>query len=136
MDPGHETGFAVGEITDGKLVVTSHGWSPWKQFLLALYNTEVQYDTFVYESWRLRAAEARSLIGSDLQSSQCIGGIKLIAWTRSIKLVTQEPSDKPTANRWLAKAGVVLPSSPVEHNRDGLRHLYYYFYKNHPEALK
>ena len=131
VDPGIDTGVARGlRNGDGTLEVQFHGWMPWKQFLLALYNSVLDYDTLVYESWRLRAKEARSLIGSDLQSSQCIGGIKLIAWTRNIKLVTQEPSDKPTANRWIEAHGIVLPDSPVEHNRDALRHLYYYHYKN------
>ena len=128
IDPGHETGWARGMILNDRLTVTGHGWTPWKEFVMALYNTKEEYDTIVYESWRLRAAEARSLIGSDLQSSQAIGAIKLVAWTRGIKLVTQEPSDKSTANRWIAAAGITLPKSDVEHNRDALRHLYYYYF--------
>ena len=131
IDPGIETGYAVGRINGkGKLDVLKHGWMPWKEFVVSLHNSTVDYDTFVYESWRLRAKEARSLIGSDLQSSQCIGAIKLVAWTRGIRLVTQEPSDKPTANKWIAAAGIDLPRSEVDHNRDALRHLYYYAFKN------
>jgi hypothetical protein len=132
IDPGVQTGYAVGRISDkGKLLVLKSGWLPWKEFVLQLQGSVVDYDTFVYESWRLRLKESRSLVGSDMQSSQCIGCIKLVAWTRGVKLVTQEPSDKVTANAWIKAHGHELPTEPVEHSRDALRHLYYYFYKEH-----
>ena len=130
IDPGHETGWATGVIhDDGHLEITGHGWTPWKEFVLAFHRSKVPYDTIVYESWRLRRAEALALSGSDMQSSQAIGAIKLTAWIKDIRLVTQEPSDKATANRWLSAAGINLPTGPVEHNRDALRHLYYYYFK-------
>lgn len=134
VDPGLDTGWAEGEITDGGLHVIRHGWTKWKPWARALHDKLTQdeqkpYDVIVYETWKLTSQGAKTLLGSDMQSSQCIGCIWL-AWDRSphtIKLANQAPAIKNTIDKWMGGTGY-LPSSDVEHNRDALRHLYYYAY--------
>jgi hypothetical protein len=140
FDPGEQTGWARGYVQvpeDGppSLCVQASGYAPWKQVLLAYARTmlgDEPYDRTVYESWRLRGDTAMSLIGSDLQSSQFIGGVKLMVWLnqtrgRPVQIATNEPGNKTSIDGWMAAAGRgdYLPSSPVEHNRDALRHIHF-----------
>lgn len=136
IDPGIETGYAIGSVDDNKLTLVKHGWSPWKAFVLAFHERMMEdpYDVVVYESWLLQASKAKQMIGSDMQSSQAIGAIHLSTWLamragHKVKLVTQHPAHKTPANAWIQKLGLYLPTSEVEHNRDGIRHLYYYCIK-------
>lgn len=142
FDPGEQTGWARGYVTQATtphLHVEAAGYAPWKQVLLAYSRTMLDGEPYrhtVYESWRLRGDAAMSLIGSDLQSSQFIGGMKLCVWRlqtqgRLAELHTNEPGNKPSIDGWMAKAGMgdYLPQSPVDHNRDALRHLYFHAIK-------
>lgn len=107
---------------------------PWKLFVVhldqvqrGLVEGEDPFDIIVYESWRMRAANAKGLIGSDFPSVQCIGAIKLSAWASGAKLVTSEPSNKPVIDRQMGGADAYLPKrDQVEHYRDAVRHLYWY----------
>jgi len=154
FDPGEQTGWARGYVTQAAtphLHVEAAGWDAWKAVLLAYAKsmlgeqwppllgggiTEPTYQHTVYESWRVRPDAAQSLIGSDLQSSQFIGGMKLCVWRcqqagRVAELHTNEPGNKPSIDGWMEKAGMgdYLPSSQVDHNRDALRHLYFHAIK-------
>lgn len=150
FDPGEQTGYATGFVdeTDGRpyLYVTGAGYAPWKVVLLQYARSMLgehdkpssfpRYRDTVYESWRLRGDAAMSLIGSDLQSSQFIGGMKLVVWRlqqagQIAELHTNEPGNKPSIDGWMKAAGMgdYLPSSPVEHNRDALRHLHFHAIK-------
>ncbi len=112
-------------------------YDPWKDFLLRFYKTQQGDNPFnivVYEAWRLRASKAKSLTGSDMQSVQCVGGLKLISWVTGVTtLHTQEPAIKPIADKYMAAFGHpdYLPDSDAEHPKDAVRHLWYYAITKH-----
>lgn len=142
IDPGHETGWATGVIEDREFHLERHAWHPWKHFALGFHKRMMEdpYDIVVYESWILRAKEAKSLVGSDMQSSQAIGAMKLSVWLAQqagarVELVTQHPANKTPANAWIEKFGLWLPKSEVEHNRDAIRHLYFYAVVHNLEVI-
>lgn len=138
FDPGETTGYATGTVEDGTLRVTSYGDDPWKLVLLRFVRSMLghdgpAYDRVVYESWRLQPDKAHKMIGSDMQSSQFIGGVKAVVWwcqtglQKVVTLHTNEPGNKPSVDGWMAKAGDpdYLPRTDKEHPRDAVRHLYY-----------
>lgn len=133
LDPGVSTGWAYGEVKDGKLEVTNHGWDHWDTFALKLHermSEKHEWDVMVYETWRLTRRGADNLLGSDLQPSQAIGAYKMCAWLSSksghdVQIVGQEPAIKDVVDGWMGGTAY-LPTSEVEHNRDALRHLWYY----------
>lgn len=131
FDPGTSTGWATGYVLDGQPVVTDYGYGPWKDVALRYMKTmrdpEKAIPVVVYESFRLRKNEALKLAGSDFPVCQMIGIIKAEAWMAGSQLVTQEPSDKPIIDRMMGGVKAYLPVSDVEHDRDALRHLWYYF---------
>lgn len=145
FDPGEMTGWATGyteEREDGvHLIVPSYGYHPWKVVVevfdqAMLDHTPPKYDQVVYESWRLRADKAKQLVGSDLQSSQCIGAIKKVVWRcqrlrQPVTLFTNEPGNKPAIDGWMDKAGKgdYLPRSDKEHPRDAVRHICFHAVK-------
>lgn len=133
IDPGEMTGWARGVIDDGVCEVNAHGYTPWQEFVVALHDRmtgDAPYDVVVYESWRLRRSSALELVGSDLQSSQCIGAIKLSCWLaqkggRAVRVRNQEPAIKNVIDAM--KGGTdYLPKSDKEHNRDAVRHFWFY----------
>lgn len=139
FDPGTSTGWATGYILDGQPVVTASGYGPWKDVALrytkTMRNPTTCIPVVVYESFRLRKNEALKLAGSDFPVVQMIGIIKNEAWNapKMVTLVTQEPSDKPTIDQMMGGTKNYLPppasenGKSVEHERDALRHLWYYF---------
>lgn len=144
LDPGHQTGWARGVIEEGRLKDVVHGWSDWRSLSLALHKTMTgpePYDIVVFEDWRLRASSAREMLGSDMQSSQGIGAIRLCCWLamangHPVIIEVQQPSHKAPANALIERYGLKLPKSEVEHNRDALRHLWYYCLTNNIEVTQ
>lgn len=130
IDPGEATGWATGRIGDGTLQLDKVGHSPWKQFAMTYAHTMIDgkdpFQVVIYESWRLRADVAKSMIGADFTASQCIGIIKLGAWWQNAILVTQEPSYKNVIDRQMGGTGYLPARDGVEHERDAVRHLAYY----------
>ena len=135
LDPGEATGWAWGDLDEnGDLTVGASGWDPWKSVVMHLAQKQVlasqrTYDTLVYETWRLRGSSAKQLIGSDMQSSQCVGCIKLCGWLSGARIVGQEPAIKDVIDAIMGGPAAYLPASPVDHNKDALRHLYMFAYK-------
>ena len=136
IDPGEMTGWARGTIEDGKVEIESHGYTPWQEFVIAFADRMEQppmFDVVVYESWRLRKSSAMELVGSDLQSSQCIGAIKLSVWRAqqrgfAVRMRNQEPAIKNVIDAM--KGGTdYLPKSDKDHNKDAVRHLWYFAVK-------
>lgn len=135
LDPGVSTGWAIGHVKDGEVVVEKHGWDPWRAFALRFYDRMMNFekegfDVIVMEDWRLTKRGAATLLGSDLPSSQCLGAIRLSydlarRAGHAVRLVTQAPAHKYVVDSWMGGTEY-LPSSDVEHNRDAIRHLYYY----------
>lgn len=134
IDPGEMTGWARGYIEDSELVIESNGYTPWTEFVITFADRMAEdpppYQTVVYESWRLRKSSAMDLVGSDLQSSQCIGAIKLACWLAQkrghfVRVRNQEPAIKNVIDSM--KGGKdYLPKSDKEHPKDAVRHLWYY----------
>lgn len=135
IDPGVSTGWAIGTITDRQVNIEKHGDSPWRAFCLRLYDRmmnfdEEGFDVLVMEDWRLTKRGAQTLLGSDLPSSQCLGGIRLSydlarRAGHTVKLVTQMPATKNIVDAWMGGTAY-LPKSDVDHNRDAIRHFWYY----------
>ena len=130
IDPGIDTGWAEGRIEDKQVIVDRHGWTPWRKFCSALDDKRADwpFDLVVYEKWALTKHGATVLLGSDMQSSQCIGCIWLCASKVGCPIVVQPPAIKNTVDKWMGGTGY-LPESDVDHNRDAIRHLYYYALK-------
>lgn len=136
IDPGEMTGWARGTIEDGVVNIEAQGYTPWQDFVIAFHDRMTgtdPYDVVVYESWRLRKSSAMELIGSDLQSSQCIGGIKLACWIaqkagKVVRVRNQEPAIKNVIDAM--KGGTeYLPKSDKEHGKDAVRHFWYFAVK-------
>lgn len=126
-DPGEQTGYATGEIEDGVLTLLSWGYAHWKDVAVRLHKrqteTDTPYDVIVYEAWRLRAANARQLTGSDLQPVQAIGALKLSAWMSEARLISQEPAIKPIVDATMGGTAYLPGRDGAEHHRDAVRHL-------------
>jgi len=137
IDPGEMTGWARGSIEDGVVTIDAEGYTPWQEFVITFAERMDQdpppYEVVVYESWRLRKSSAMELIGSDLQSSQCIGAIKLGVWRAQargfvIRMRNQEPAIKNVIDAM--KGGTdYLPKADKEHGKDAVRHLWYFAVK-------
>lgn len=146
IDPGVTTGWAIvsGRNDGASTVVTveNSGYTPWFEFALmfhdAMRDPERRFDDVVYETWRLYKTEALAQIGSDMPSSQCVGCIRLACelarrdgWRGKIR-------DQPASIKKVIDARMggtdYLPKSPVEHDRDAIRHGYYWFLLNKASA--
>lgn len=129
FDPGTTTGWATGYVLDDQLVVTNYGYDPWKDVALKYDNTQrnpdTKIDVMVYESFYLRKAKAMQLVGSDFPVIKFIGGVLVTSWATGTTIVKQEPAHKPVIDQMMKGTGY-LPVSEVEHDRDALRHLYYW----------
>ena len=135
IDPGVDTGWAYGTIEDGAVDIKRHGWDPWRAFCLRFYDRMQNFDqegcdVIVMEDWRLTKRGPATLLGSDLPSSQALGAIRLAydlarRAGHRVQLVTQMPATKNVVDGWMGGTGY-LPSSDVDHNRDAVRHFWYY----------
>lgn len=130
FDPGEMTGWAIGTLyPEERLVIDSFGFDPWKKAAMdymRVMEGDNPFDVVVYESWRLRRGKEKELIGSDMQSSQCIGIIKYGAWKAHAQLVTSEPAYKPVIDAMMGGTLYLPNRDRVEHYRDAVRHLCWY----------
>lgn len=130
IDPGEMTGWVTARIGEGSLTLDKVGHTPWKEFSLTYARAMIDggdpFQVVIYESWRLRADVAKSMIGSDFTASQCIGVIKLGAWWQNAIIVTQEPMHKNVIDRQMGGTEYLPARDGVEHERDAVRHLAYY----------
>ncbi len=144
IDPGERCGWATGTIADAGLEVQDHGISFLKDMALAVHRAVVledRYDVVIYETFRLTHKGARVSVGSDLQTSQVIGMIRLSAWLNPrVQLVPQTPGDKTTARLSLRNPGGEdilarldkLPKSHDDgHDGDALLHLWNFYFKRY-----
>lgn len=106
IDPGERVGWATGVVNEvpvqgdehsgvHTLEVTSHGISRLKDFGIKMHEvlvTDPKYDVLIYETWRLRAGQARKFAGNDFQPVQLIGMARLCAWLNPhVQLVSRPP---------------------------------------------
>ncbi len=134
IDPGEQTGWAIGTVLvrpDGRkmLTIDQYGYDDWKTFALTLDGVQKgdnPFDVIVYEDWRLRSDKAKAKIGSAFPEIQCIGAMKLSAWTSGAKLVTSTPYHKNVIDAQMEGTDYLPKRDRVEHYRDAVRHLCWY----------
>jgi hypothetical protein len=130
IDPGDQTGYAIGVLGPGLFELQDYGYTDWKSFVInydRVMLSERPFDIVVYESWRLRSTAAKQKTGSTFPEIQCIGGVKLAAWRNAgTVLVSQEPSFKPVIDAQMGGTDYLPGRDGAEHHRDAVRHLYYY----------
>jgi hypothetical protein len=78
--------------------VLDYGILPLKKAALDLHQPRWQFNVLLYESWILTAKGAQVSVGSDMQSSQFVGIVRLAYWLHpgQFKLVEQPPRDMST----------------------------------------
>lgn len=135
IDPGELVGWCRAEVV-GNFVITDYkdGITPAKLFVETLHETAGDYDLIVYETWRLFGSKSRALIGNEMLTSQCIGGIKLCAWVHGVPIIGQGPDIKKTADKICPEEWkhVIDGESSVHdeaHHVDAFRHLIYYLWR-------
>ena len=140
-------GRGPSHTTEARLKVTGHGISYLKDTAMAVDRalSKGKYDVVVYENWKLTAKGARVSVGSEMESSQFIGMIRLSCWKYGVKIVKQPPSMQTpngTGERALkcghpsapAVQAIIdkLPKSHDEsHDRSALLHLWGWFFKEY-----
>lgn len=137
VDPGERVGWCHANIELGEIIVTGHGITAWKDFVLKFYEVCGNYDTVILESYRIYAALAQQHSGSDVPTLQCVGQIKLVCWLNpKVKLVMQAPTVQKNGIK-VAPAPIReildrLPKSHDEaHDGSALAHLSHYWFKNY-----
>lgn len=143
IDPGEKAGWAHGVIDTERpndLRIAGHSILPlWSLVNMLSRGRRLhisKFDVVIYETWRLSAAHAKDLIGSDMQTSQLIGIIRFLARQHNVKLVSQGPKDwhvgetvaPPNVKAILA----TLPKSHDEsHDGPALCHLAKWWFTNY-----
>lgn len=141
VDPGEKCGWVRAVVDDqGNWSEVRHGITAWKPFVLSLFERQAKfdrgYDVIGYEVFRLYRTHALQQIGSDMQTSQCIGAIRLIGWLSGVRVVSQGANVKRTARgsapRWLKDYLAAFPKAHDEaHDEDALLHLWAWTFKNY-----
>lgn len=134
IDPGERVGWAHGVLDDSSFEVTGQGVTPLRPFALKLEEVWPNYDTVVYESWRLYPTAGKTMIGNDMQPSQLVGMIRFIGWHHQpqVGMVVQPAKIKDTALKtmpeWLHER---MKLSTEQHDQDALMHLWHYYWKTY-----
>ena len=156
IDPGEKCGWARADVDDqGNWSEVRHGITPLKEMALALYRAQMDtgtcfsyvpsdrpstaYDVIGYERFVLFKSHALQQAGSDMQTSQMVGMIRLIAWLSGTRLVSQgadvqgpRGSARASAPRWLKDYLSKFPKRHDEsHDASALRHLWAWCFKNY-----
>jgi hypothetical protein len=165
VDPGERVGWATATIWPEsgnrgsahvdtlpppgplpQLKVVDHGIAFLKDAATQIYNAVVvedRIDVVIYETWILTRRGAQISVGSDMQSSQFVGMVRLAAWLNPrVQLVAQGPKEMRSATKSLRcghpSAGDVaerirkLPKSHDEsHDGSALLHLWHYFFERY-----
>lgn len=135
IDPGELVGWCRAEVDDDYQIVDyKDGITSAQAFVLKLHDSAHDYDLIIYETWRLFGSKAKTLIGNEMLTSQCIGGIKLGAWISGTKIIGQGPDIKKTADKICPEEWkhVIDGESSVHdeaHHVDAFRHLIYYLWR-------
>jgi hypothetical protein len=140
IDPGERVGWAHGvadvtRLSGGgepihDLEITGQGVSPLKDFALKLGESIGNYDTVIYETWRLYPEMGKKMTGNDMQPAQLVGMIRYLAWTHpQVKLVSQGAAIKNTALKTMPEEiSKRFKKSSEQHDKDALMHLWFYFW--------
>jgi hypothetical protein len=160
VDPGERVGWAtatvypegieapdpdVGSRAIAELEVTGHGIAFLKDAAMQVYKAVVaedRIDVVVYETFILTARGGKTMVGSDLQTAQLVGMIRLCGWLNPrVQLVPQRPGAMRSADKSMRShpSGAImqeiiakLPKSHDEsHDGSALRHLWTYFFERY-----
>src|SRR5690606_27995118 len=122
-------------IDDGEIVPDSieQGVTPLKDFAVTLHDRFENYDTVVYETWRLRPDMAKKMVGNDFQPVQLIGMIRLLGWVHpEVRLKSLGPNTKGTGRKVMPEfLKERLAHSSEEHDKDALDLLSYYWWEKY-----
>ena len=147
IDPGEKVGWAHGEVYEDTMAgchlldLTGHGITPLKDFAMKFHEVAGNYDTVVFEPYRIAAGKFKAHVGSDVPTLQLVGMIRLSCWLNpKVKVVSSGPGNKATGRKYAA-AHLPEISTKIEaalatdhdsgHDGDALMHLANYFFKEY-----
>jgi hypothetical protein len=165
VDPGGRSGWASGRMSEDRLEMTGGGvlrqdlmadWLAEQQMIVRAadvvhappqrcgaktltWGRPPRYDVVVYESWLPRRQNGSMdwIERNPLLSVQHVGQVRWITLKSGATLVTQHPSDKPTALASMPKGLLDLDRfSNEQHDKDARMHLWLYFFRNWFTASK
>lgn len=128
LDPGTATGWAT---FDSEGTATNYGTAATHDELmqeLDKFTESNRPDVVIIESFKLFNRKAKQQSGSDMPASQAIGIIKVYASRWGAKVVMQDPSIKPIAQKWSGMKPVGAHKN--SHWVDAMNHGIYYLVKN------
>jgi hypothetical protein len=128
IDPGESSGWISlepGGIEGGTVKLDRHGiWC-----LLVEKNPKL----IIFESFKLYATHAKSMIGNKFYTCEIIGIIKLFAEVHGVKLIEQGADIKKYSSAKISDTAVIwakgTSTSWTEHTYDAYMHLKYYLRK-------
>jgi hypothetical protein len=141
IDPGEKVGWATAlswpatTDADPRLEVLDYGIAGLKDFALKLAKVYANYEHVIYETWRLRTPKHQ--LGSDMQTSQLIGMVRLIGWLHpEVKLTGQGPQIKATAAKTMPDdIRAIIEGAPATHDEahyaDALMHAWHAHWRKH-----
>lgn len=119
IDPGNTTGWAVFNPDSHKLIQA--GATKLSMYQMFKMLQETNPDEIVYESFRLYAHKAESMVNNDFYPSQLIGVIRLYAEQYEIPITSQSAA-KGKAIWTDGKLTKFNYSHSIVHARDAIRH--------------
>ena len=124
LDPGETNGWSLWE--DERRI--DAGQDDWERLIGRLDRLSKNgLRLIVYERYALRSSAAKSMIGSEFETVQVIGAVKLMGYQLGIKLVGQMPAQKEFFDNERLKK-LDLYDVGKQHTRDSVRHALYYQY--------
>lgn len=133
IDPGESVGWAWGHLDADSFRIAEQGVHQLKDFAVKLGTSIADYDTVVYESWRLYPGMAKRMVGNDMQPSQLVGIIRYLGWINPhVKMVTQGAAIKTTALKTMPdEVSARFERSTQQHDKDAVMHLWHYYWLNY-----
>ena len=127
VDPGNQTGWAVGELDidvfDVRVSGVMTSWSKLKEVI-----EENEPLLVLFETFRIFPSKARGLVGDELEAVQTIGVLKYLCLEKKLTLLGRQPSLKSVPiiprDAWVKE---LIRSRKTEHERDSIMHLYSYW---------
>jgi hypothetical protein len=154
VDPGERVGWCTATVTpwrydnpggEPRLDVTAHGIAFLKDAAMQVYKAVVledRIDVVVYETFILTARGGKTMVGSDLQTAQFVGMVRMAAWLNPrVQLVAQGTGAMRSADKSMRAhpSGAImqglidkLPKAHDEsHDGSAMRHAWTYFFERY-----